>query len=48
MLLFWTFYSSKNPEKLNTSRFPLKYEAVQLFSALITTPITEMLGRKFE
>ncbi len=34
MLLFWTSYSSKNPEKI-LPRFPQKYEAAQLFSTLI-------------
>ncbi len=33
MLFFWTFYSSKNPEK--KSMFPQKYEAAWLFSTLI-------------
>jgi len=32
-----SFYSAKNPEKKNVSRFPEKYEAAQLFSILITT-----------
>ncbi len=32
---FWIFYSSKNPEKLNVSRFPRKYSAARLFSTLI-------------
>ncbi len=35
MLLFWAFYSLKNPEKRNVSGFPQKYEAAQLFSTLI-------------
>jgi len=31
MLLFWTFYSSKNPEQ-KVKWFPHKYEVAQLFS----------------
>ncbi len=35
MLFFWTFYSSKNAAKWNTSQFTQKYWAAQLFPALI-------------
>ncbi len=30
MLLFWTLYSSKNPEKCTVSQFPQKYAAYVL------------------